>query len=358
MVLKMDENDALKIIPDFHHQPGVHCTSSALRNVFAFHGANMTEAMVFGLGLGMSLGYLKIPGMEPFFGGRNKDFVKDFCDILNISLNEFTTKDPETGWIRLKERTESNIPSVINIDMAYLPYQDLADDFHFGGHTIAVCGHNSERNSVSVTDTHFSEILEVPVNDLTKGRSSKKDRFMAPNNVIFEFTFKDDIPPIGSIIENVINRTGTNLISKSNRVLKLMGIHGGTEGIAVFSKHLDKWMKLSEDKFKARCIQQAGYIGTKEFNYGTGGGLFRFLFSEFLDESANQIQSETLKELSEYYSSLGKEWESVASLFEEVSKVPTREKRKSIVNKIKTKLSEIKTLEEKGANKLIDFKLK
>ena len=354
----MDKNNNLTVIPDFHHQPGVHCTSSALRNVFAFHGEDMTEAMVFGLGLGMSLSYLKIPGMEPFFGGRNKDFVKDFCDILKINLNEFTSKDPETGWIRLKERIESNIPSVINIDMGYLPYQDLADDFHFGGHSIAVCGYNSKKDSVYVTDTHFSEILEVSVIDLTKGRNSKKDRFMAPNNVIFEFTFTNDIPPIGTIIENVINRTGSNLLSKSNRVLKLMGIHGGTEGIAVFSKHLDKWMKLSEDKFKARCIQQAGYIGTKEFNYGTGGGLFRFLFSEFLDESSIQTQNETLKELSNFYSSLGKEWESIAGLFEEVTRVSILEKRKSIINRIKTNLFEIKTLEEKGASMLLNFKLK
>ncbi|MHA1543430.1 MAG: BtrH N-terminal domain-containing protein [Candidatus Hodarchaeales archaeon] len=159
----MEKSNSLTIIPDFHHQSGVHCTSSALRNVFAFHGEDMTEAMVFGLGLGMSLSYLKIPGMEPFFGGRNKDFVKDLCDILKINLNEYTSKDPETGWIRLKERTESNIPSVINIDMGYLPYQDLADDFHFGGHTIAVCGYNSRKDSVYVTDTHFSEILEVSV---------------------------------------------------------------------------------------------------------------------------------------------------------------------------------------------------
>ena len=353
----MDKTSPSTIIPNFNHQSGVHCTSSALRNVLEFHGVKMSEAMVFGLGVGMNLGYLKIPGMEPFFGGRNKDFVKDLCENLNVGLNEFTTKDPETGWNRLKERIDSNIPSVINIDMAYLPYQDMADDFHFGGHTIAVCGYNSDENTVLVTDTHFSDILEVPVEDLAKGRSSKKDRFMAPNNLICEFSFPDNIPPIENIIEGVLNQTGFNLLSKSNRVLKLMGIHGGTVGITVFSKHLDKWVKLSEEKFRARCIQQSGFIGTKEVNYGTGGGLFRYLFSEFLEEVANEIGNTTLKNLSTTYSTLGKEWESIAILFDKVSKITSVEERKPLINDIKTKLLEIKKLEEEGAKMLSEFEL-
>ena len=59
----------------FNHETGVHCTSSALRNVLEFHNIKMTEAMIFGLGSGMSLAYLSFPKTEPFFGGRNKDFV-------------------------------------------------------------------------------------------------------------------------------------------------------------------------------------------------------------------------------------------------------------------------------------------
>ena len=354
----MEKDSVSSLIPNFHHQKGVHCTSSALRNVFEFHNVRMSEAMVFGLGLGMSLSYLKIPGMEPFFGGRNKDFVKDLCDTLNVGLNEFKTKNSENGWLRLKERIESNIPSVINIDMAFLPYQDLPDDFHFGGHTIVVCGYNSETSTVLVTDTHFSDILEVPVEALTKGRNAKKDKLMPPKNVIFEFSFTEDIPPLESIIERVLNNTGLNLLSKSGRVLKLMGIHAGTDGIEVFSKNLDKWLKLTEDKFEYRCVQQAGYIGTKEFNYGTGGGLFRYLFSEFLEESAIQIKDEPLHRLSDFYSQLGEKWETTASLFEKVSKISEAEKRKATVNEIKTNLLEIKTLEKEGAHMLIDFKLK
>ncbi len=354
----MAKNSGFYVIPNFHHQVGVHCTSSALRNVFEFHKVNLSEAMVFGLGLGMSLSYLKIPGMDPFFGGRNKDFVKDFCETLKVGLNEFKTKNPEKGWLRLEEKIKSNIPSVINIDMTFLPYQDLPDDFHFGGHTIVVCGYNSATNTVLVTDTHFSDILEVPVEALTKGRNSKKDKLMTPKNVIFEFSFTEDIPSLDSIIERVLNKTGSNLISKSGRVLKLMGIHAGTEGIKVFSNNLDKWLKLAEDKFEYRCIQQAGYIGTKEFNYGTGGGLFRHLFSEFLEESAIQIKNEPLHGLSDFYSQLSEKWETIAGLFEEVSKISELKNRKAMGNEIKSNLLEIKTLEEEGAQKLIDFKLK
>ena len=132
-----DNQIIIDVIPNFTHETGVHCTSSAVRNVFEFHGVKMTEAMVFGLGSGMSLGYLKIPRMTPFFGGRNRDFIKDLCDTLNITLNKFTSRKVEEGWLRLRSHLETQNPSVIDIDMGFLGYQKKflpSDEFHCAWH--------------------------------------------------------------------------------------------------------------------------------------------------------------------------------------------------------------------------------
>jgi hypothetical protein len=347
------------LIPNFTHRTGVHCTSSALRNVFEFHGAKMSEAMIFGLGNGMTLGYLKIPRMEPFFGGRNKDFVKDLCSTLNITLNHFTSKKAEEGWQRLKNRLETNIPSVIDIDMGFLGYQkkDLpSEDFHFGGHTIAVCGYDSQTESVLVTDTHFSDVLQVPVAELSAGRNSTVDRFMAPNNSIYEFSFPEKIPDLDMIIENVLYKTGSLLLTQSGRALRFMGIHTGIKGIEAFIKDLDKWTKLPKDKFRFRCTQQAGFIGTKEENYGTGGGLFRYLFAEFLKEVASELNIESLYELSNSYLELGEKWEKVASLFKQTSSLDKIDNQNELLREIKKELTEIQKLEEEGAFKLKNFK--
>jgi hypothetical protein len=41
-----------KFVKDFKHHSGVHCESTALRDVFAYYGIEFSEPMVFGLGGG------------------------------------------------------------------------------------------------------------------------------------------------------------------------------------------------------------------------------------------------------------------------------------------------------------------
>ncbi len=347
-----------QIIKSYRHEPGVHCTSSAVRDVFEFYGWKMSEAMIFGLASGMTLAYLKIPKMTPFFGGRNKDFVVDLCSTLKVSLNEFTTKNEQEGWNRLKQHLNSEIPVVINIDMGFLKYQtDLQEDYHFGGHTIAVCGYNPEDSSVVVSDTHFPDLLRVTYEELAKGRNSTYDRFMAPNNLIYEFDFPNQKPELSVIIEDVLNRTGKNLLSKSGRILRLMGIHSGITAIDVLIKDLNRWLKQSSDKLKFRCIQQAGYIGTKTHNYGTGGGLFRYLFAEFLQEIAQELNNSSLKRLAEFYEKLGERWEEIAIQFSQLGEDLSTSEQVETMNSIRSKLTEIKNLEEEGATKLLSFKI-
>ena len=48
----------------------------------------------------------------------------------------------------------------INVDMAYLPYEQLPEGFYFGQHAIVVAGYNSETSNVLIADTDFP-ILKV-----------------------------------------------------------------------------------------------------------------------------------------------------------------------------------------------------
>jgi len=76
----------MKIIEDFKHYPGVHCESTALRDVFAYHGTELGEPMEFGLGEGLNLIYWKSKQMPfPFVGGRTKDLTSNLCRNLNKS---------------------------------------------------------------------------------------------------------------------------------------------------------------------------------------------------------------------------------------------------------------------------------
>src|SRR6266511_1521046 len=60
------------MVPGYRHVPGNHCGSTALRNLLAFHGLELSEEMALGLGAGISFYYVALGGSAPsrFTNGR------------------------------------------------------------------------------------------------------------------------------------------------------------------------------------------------------------------------------------------------------------------------------------------------
>ena len=52
-------------VPGYTHTPGQHCGSTALRNLLAFHGVQITEEMAFGLGAGACFYYVALEEASP-----------------------------------------------------------------------------------------------------------------------------------------------------------------------------------------------------------------------------------------------------------------------------------------------------
>ncbi len=347
----MDSENEPVVIAGFTHKPGVHCTSSALRNVFEFNGIPLSEEMIFGLGNGMGLGYLKFKNKNPMIGGRQNDFEKNLAKLLNIPLKIFRTKNQEEGWNRLRSYLEKDQPMAINIDMAYLPYRlgDLPrDDYHFGMHGVVVCGYNPERNTVSIADTEYEQIQEITLEELSAGRNASYNRWLDPYNFIYEFDFTQEPPHLREVIPQAIRNNGASL-QKSSRVMGLMGIHGGPKGLEIFAKDLENWIDLPQEVLKDRCKEIAGYIS----EYGTGGGFFRFLYSRFLLECADIMEDEKLRDLSNKYAKLGEEWEKFSK---KISELGGSSKKAKDVLELQNLLTQIIDLEINNARRLASYK--
>ena len=333
-------------IPNFQHVPGVHCTSSALRDIFEFHGFTLSEAMVFGLGAGLGLGYGKLGSENPIIGGRQYKFEDNLCTLLNIKLHKFMTNNQEEGWQRLKERLENGIPTAINVDMAYLPYQYLPVGFHFGQHAIVIAGYNSETSNVLIADTNFPDLQEISLDNLTKARNSSYSRWMDPRNFMYEFAFPEQLPDLSDVIPSAIQSNGQSLLKKS-RMTRIFGTTSGIDAISKFAQDLEKLLSLTNPGLQNRCEEIAGFIS----DYGTGGGLFRLLYSQFLTESAEITNDPSLTKLGEYYQNLGNKWEEVAQNMLRVPKSSDQE-RNQVLLVVMDILNKIKLLEQKGAQKL------
>ena len=88
------------MVPGYRHVPGNHCGSTALRNLLAFHGLEMSEEMALGLGAGISFFYVVLEGSSPsrFTNGRTGRLEEQFVDLTDAPLRLETFDDSGDAW--------------------------------------------------------------------------------------------------------------------------------------------------------------------------------------------------------------------------------------------------------------------
>ncbi len=87
------------MVPGYTHVPGNHCGSTAVRNVLAFHGLEISEEMAFGLAAGACFYYIVIDGTSPsrFTNGRTSRLEEQFVELTAAPLEQRTFEDRERG---------------------------------------------------------------------------------------------------------------------------------------------------------------------------------------------------------------------------------------------------------------------
>ena len=286
------------IVNNFVHRVGVHCESSAMRDLFEFYGFKMSEAMAFGLDATLGFGFFDttesvsfIPKSKiPFFLGGKQGTIDPnslACRLLGISLRKQSFTSADKAWEESKKLINQNIPLILKVDLGYLPYFEEEGDIHFGGHAITLCGYDEEREIAFVGDTDFIDFQDITIDKLKRARSSEYEpSFMRPNNAQYSMMRRSDgkRPPFASGIKVAIQKVTNNMLRPSIN-------NNGIQGLNQFANSIPLW----KDKLKgeAKDVQGKstslarltfdllyGYIET----WGTGGAIFRNLYKEFLEE--------------------------------------------------------------------------
>ena len=92
-------------------------------------------------------------------------------------------------------------------------------------------------------------------------------------------------------------------------MLKTPGPLIGVSGIRFLAKQLEKWpQKLG----KRRSILYLGQVIRMQEEIGTGGGGFRFMYAAFLQEAADALNDNRLKDLSKKMTAVGDRWREFA----------------------------------------------
>lgn len=336
-----------KIIENFKPTGGKHCITTALKQVFNYYDYPITEEMIFGIGSGLSFCYINLD-KSPMVSGRTKpfEFEKKLGERLNIEIKCKSSGKYKSAFDKTIKLLNEDNPVLIYADMPYLDYLNLDEDNHFGGHAIVVFGYDDENKKFYISDrdnadyairTPKGKISEdfhlVDYDQVEMARNSNHRPFPAKNKYL-DINFNEHTTITKSIIFSAINETCENMLNAPAQLL-------GLNGIKKFSKEVLKWDKFDDVKLNIAGITNYFQISA---DGGTGGGIFRKMYGEFLIQSSNIIEIEDFKEIGNKYISVSNKWDKIGNLMWELSETLNRNLLKELSVLIKDIYDEEYTL--------------
>jgi len=193
---------------------------------------------------------------------------------------------------------------MILCDMGFLPYFDFGDaDYHFGGHAVVVCGYDAETRQVLIADR--DGLYPVSIEDLEKARGSTYKPF-PPRHKWYTFDFSQKRQPTaGEVREAITEQTQVMLEPPITNI--------GVKGIRKAARRALKWPDvMDEEELRFTLFNAFIFI---DATGGTGGGLFRYMFSRFLREAAEITGDARLNESADEFQHIGDRWQDVAEIF-------------------------------------------
>jgi hypothetical protein len=282
-----------------------------MKHIYNYYDHPLSEEMLLGIGSGLSFIYWHMKGMAPIFGGRG-NVGRPGEDGLEITTGRRTgvhvekhhTSSNRKAEKSLLEMLEGGKPVMMNVDMGFLPYFDLPEDFHFGGHAIVVCGYDPETKEVLIADRDKA-LHPVPWETLSQARGSTYKPF-PPQNMWFTFDFSQKRQPSAEEIWSAIGEVCDNMLRGPISNI-------GVRGIKKAAKQVLQWpKKMSVEEIQWACFNTHIFIDAAG---GTGGGIFRYMYARFLEEAAEITEDDRLSPVARDLKNIGDQWQKVAEIF-------------------------------------------
>lgn len=253
-----------------NHLPGRHCASSGIRDLVEFHGVTISEAMCFGIGAG--LGIWRIPSPKPsrLVHVRSQDLEEQFFRRIGLDFNWDTFSDGMSSHEGLIEALDRGRPVLLQTDIYYLPYYKSST--HFPGHVIVAWGYEPDEQQIIVSDTERTELQKVPFEAMQKARFSESPMFTNQGNMF--------APCKLDICGDMKRIVAEAIAFCSDRLFEGNGEFGGIPAMEYWLTELPQWNEFEDWQWTARFTYQ---VIEKR---GTGGGGFRLMYADFLDEAA------------------------------------------------------------------------
>ena len=305
----------MKIIPGFEFLETKHCVTGSILHVFHYHHCPVSEAMLLGLGEGIGFIYWHPKRDIPFMGGRANTARKDPQDCLEVLAAERCgvravrnlTASAKKAEKALLDHLNTGEPLAIQVDMGLLPYFPFFEQYHFGYHLVAAAGYDPHSGEVTLADRD-AQPYAVQLDQLGAARGSTFKPF-PPQNAWMEYDFSGFHQPTDQVLVQAMRKCATDML---NPPIRNMGV----TGIRTACSRILAWPELMDDKAIAEsALNVALYVRA---DAGTGGGLFRWMYADFLRECAQHLDKPALRTAADDMQTAGNLWESIADQVEQV----------------------------------------
>ncbi|MFE2061718.1 BtrH N-terminal domain-containing protein [Streptomyces sp. NPDC059467] len=290
---------------------GKHCESTTLVNLLRQQEIDLSESLVFGIAGGLSFIYWRTKQMPtPFVGGRIKPdtLSTNLADALNLRLSVHETSSVKRAREQLLEELESGTVVGLKLDRYFLDYS--TDDFRFAAHYVACVGHDDDR--FALVETQPLGLQWATGESLTAARNARGP--MSSRNRAFTLARqKGGLPDLGKAACKGIKMAAENILNPPISNFGYKGMHKVADLMPQWLDDLDS---------PADSLPE---ISTIMEDAGTGGGLFRAMWADFLAETAELTGVGAFQEISDAYREVSKKWTGVAGLLHEAGVASSRE---------------------------------
>jgi hypothetical protein len=266
---------------------------------------------------------------------NNVEFLKKVCDRTGAKADFKETTGAKAAETNLKQALDAGRPAMVWVDLASMPYFFLFDGLsaHYI-HVIGVCGLDDAQNLVYIDDR-----AAAPLTITTRQLAVARARVASYKHRVLVVDAPAAQPDLPAAIKDGIRDCCQGLL---------------TSKIGNFSlKALSKWAGLiantKDKKGWPRVFPPGPYLYEAlravltaiELN-GTGGGAFRSMYADFLEEASGVLGDPRARDVADLYRGIAAQWHTLSEAVLPDSVEPLAQARQLALRKNRL-------FEEKGA---------
>lgn len=287
---------------DFKHQQHAHCESGVTANLLHYEGIYISEPLAFGIGSGLFFAHIPflrvggIPGTT-YRIWPGAIFGK-VAQRLGIQVASHKFSNSEKAAKKLDEVLASGKPVGMLGSVYYLPYLPEAFRFHFNAHNFVAYG--KEGTKYLISDPILDKTAVIEPEDLQRSRFTKGTP--EPKGGMYYIQSANSSPDYEGAIRKGIKQTCFYQLSPPLPWF-------GNKAIFLLARKLRRYPVALPPRKAALYL---GNIIRMQEEIGTGGAGFRFLYAAFLQEAANILDNNELKNYSMQMTAIGDDWRNFA----------------------------------------------